>query len=258
MRFMTTLTAGLVLALMGFSAAAQLPDPVSLGPYTIPEGTPDYIRAAIESPERTEKEKARDSSRRPAEVLMMSGIKPGDHVIEIAGVGQYYTKILSAVVGPEGRVDVYDLPYTERFAGDASRAFAASHPNMTYHQEDYNNSTFPDGVAVVFNMMYYHDLILQKIDTAKMNGKLLASLKPGGTYVVEDNKAEDGSGTRDVQSLHRVDAEVIKEQMLAAGYELAEDSDIFANPDDDRTWMVFTPGKRGTQDRALYIFRKPK
>ena len=258
MRLLTTLSAGLVLALASFSAAAQLPEPVSLGPYSIPDGTPDYIRAAIESSERSDAEKARDSSRRPAEVLVMSGIKPGDHVIEIAGVGQYYTRILSAVVGANGKVDVYDLPYTERFAGDPSRAFAASHPNMAYHQENYDDSSFPQGVDVVFNVLYYHDLVLQKIDRPKMNAKLLAALNPGGKYVVIDNKAEDGSGTRDVESLHRMDVSIIKEELLAAGFELVEESDILANPEDDHSWMVFTPGKRGTVDRALFVFRKPE
>jgi predicted methyltransferase len=258
MRTLSIRFAGLALALATFTVTAQIPAPVSLGPYTIPEGTPDYIRQAIESPERTAEEKARDSSRKPAEVLMMSGIKPGDHVIEIAGVGQYYTKILAAVVGPNGKVDVYDLPYTERFAGAPSRAFAASHPNTAYHQEDYNNSIFPQDVDVVFNMLYYHDLILQKIDTAKMNAKLLAALKPGGAYVAEEHKAEDGSGTRDVEKLHRIDVQIVKDELLAAGFELAMESDILAHPEDDRTWMVFTQGKRGATDRALFVFRKPK
>ena len=258
MRILSAFSASLILAFIGFTAFAQIPEPVNLGPYTIPEGTPDYIRKAVESPERTDADKARDSSRLPAEVLMKSGIKPGDHVIEIAGVGQYYTKMLSAIVGPDGKVDVYDLPYTERFAGDASRAFAAAHPNTSYHQEDYNNSTFPQNVDVVFNILYYHDLILQKIDTAKMNAKLFASLKPGGAYVIVDHKAEDGSGTRDIQKLHRMDVQIIRDELPAAGFKLAEESDILAHPEDDRTWMVFTPGKRGTTDRALFIFRKPK
>lgn len=258
MRTVSIFSSVLVMACISMSAVAQLPDPVSLGPYTIPDGTPDYIRAAIESSERSDAEKARDSSRRPAEVLTMSGIKPGDHVIEIAGIGQYYTKILSAVVGPEGKVDVYDLPYTERFAGEPSRAFAAAHANTNYHLENYDDSSFPQGIDVVFNMLYYHDLVLQKIDRPKMNAKLLAALKPGGTYVIEDNKAEDGSGERDVQSLHRMDTEIIRQELLSAGFELAEDSDMFANPEDDRTWMVFTQGKRGTQDRALFVFRKPE
>ena len=260
MRFLSCLSASVILAFTACSAFAQMqiPAPVSLGPYTMPEGTPDYIRLAIESPERTDAEKARDSSRRPAEVLIMSGIKPGNHIIEIAGIGQYYTKILSAVVGPNGKVDVYDLPYTERFAGEASRAFAATHPNTAYHQEDYNDSTFPQEIDVVFNMLYYHDLILQKIDTAKMNAKMLAALKPGSAYVVEEHKAEDGSGARDVEKLHRIDVQIVKDELLAAGFELAEDSAILAYPEDDRTKMVFTPGTRGATDRALFIFRKPK
>lgn len=258
MRVLPRLLAGAVLTLAAFTVAAQMPAPKSLGPYTIPAGTPDYIVKAIESPERTADEKARDSSRKPAEVLMLSGIKPGDHIIEIAGIGQYYTKILSLVVGPNGKVDVYDLPYTERFAGEASRAFAAAHPNTTYHQEDYNGSSFPSNIAAVFNMMYYHDLILQKIDTAKMNGKLLAALRPGGVYVIEDHKAEAGSGTRDVEKLHRIDVQVIKQELLAAGFELATESDILAHADDDPSKMVFTPGTRGGTDRALFVFRKPK
>jgi len=260
MRSLATVSAVLLLACVSFAATAQMriPEPVSLGPYTIPEGTPDYIRQAINSSERTDADKARDSSRKPAEILMMSGIKPGDHVIEIAGVGQYYTRLLSAIVGENGKVDVYDLPYTERFAGEPSRAFAASHPNMDYHQEDYNGSTFPPNVDVVFNILYYHDLILQNIDTARMNAKLLASLKPGGAYVIVDHKAEDGSGTRDTQKLHRIDVQIIKDQVTAAGFELAEESDILAHPEDDRTKMVFTPGLRGITDRAVYIFRKPK
>lgn len=247
-----------ILALGALGAGAQMPAPISYGPYTIPDGAPEYIRRAIESDERSAEEKARDSGRKPAEILMMSGIRPGDHVIEFAGIGQYYTKLLSAIVGPNGKVDVYDLPYTERFAGEPSRAFAAAHPNTTYHQEDYNDSAFPPDVDVVFNVLYYHDLILQNIDTAKLNGKLLAALKPGGRYVIIDHKAEDGSGTRDVATIHRIDAQVIEDQVTAAGFELVQQSDILAHPEDDRSKMVFSAGTRGGTDRAVFIFRKPE
>jgi predicted methyltransferase len=45
--------------------------------------------------------------------------------------------------------------------------------------------------------------------------------------------------------------------VLAAGFELALDSNLLANPKDDRTQMVFAPGTRGTTDQAFFIFRKP-
>jgi len=45
--------------------------------------------------------------------------------------------------------------------------------------------------------------------------------------------------------------------VLAAGFELKQESDLLANPADDRTKMVFAPGTRGTTDQAFFIFRKP-
>jgi predicted methyltransferase len=201
--------------------------------------------------------KERDPARMPAQVLAMSGIAPGDHVIEIAGFGQYYTTLLSAIVGPQGKVDVFDLPYTEAFGGEAAHAFAGSHPNTEYNVIDYNEAEFPDDVDVVFNILYYHDLGPQEIDTATMNAKLFESLKSGGAYVIVDHKAEDGSGWRDAGTIHRMGVETIVDEVTAAGFELEIDSDLLANPDDPRTEMVFSPGTRGATDRALFVFRKP-
>jgi predicted methyltransferase len=215
------------------------------------------IQAAIDSDERSAEMKARDPARMPAQVLALSGIAPGDHVIEIAGFGQYYTTILSAIVGPDGQVDVFDLPYTEDFGGEAAHAFAGSHANTDYHLIDYNEAEFPDDVDVVFNILYYHDLGPQEIDTAAMNAKLFESLKSGGAYVIVDHKAEDGSGWRDAGTIHRMGVETIVEEVTAAGFDLEVDSDLLANPDDPRTEMVFSPGTRGATDRALFVFRKP-
>jgi predicted methyltransferase len=224
--------------------------------YVVPTGTPEHIKRAVESPERPAEQRARDVNRKPAETLVLTGIEPGDRVIEIAGFGQYYTMMLAEAVGADGHVDVYDLPYTERFAGEASRAFAAAHANTSYHQVDYNTAEFPQ-VDAVLNVLYYHDLKPNNIDTAAMNAKLLAALKPGGVYLVIDHKAEDGSAWRDAATIHRMGVETIREEVTAAGFELALESDILANPDDDRTQMVFTPGVRGHTDQAVFVFRKP-
>lgn len=238
-------------ALLAASAAAQ-------ETYEIPDGTPAHIRAAVESPERTDEQRARDPNRKPAEILTMAGIEPGDSVVEIAGFGQYYTTMLAAAVGPEGEIDVYDLPYTEQFGGEGSRAFAAEHPNVTYHQQDYNDAEFPSGVDAVLNILYYHDLQPNDIDTAAMNAKLFEALEPGGVYLIVDHKAEDGSGWRDAATIHRMGIETIREEVTAAGFELARESDILAHPEDDRTRMVFEPGIRGGTDRAVLVFRKPR
>src|SRR5262249_39809560 len=132
--------------------------------YEVPKGTPGYIRKAVENPARSAEQKARDVNRKPAEVLKLSGGKPGDKVGEVASFGQYFTSMLSDIVGPKGVVYMYDLPYTEKRAGEASRAFVTAHPNAKYELVDYNTLMLPQGVDIVFNVLYYHDLPLNNID----------------------------------------------------------------------------------------------
>lgn len=226
--------------------------------YVVPAGTPAYIRAAVESDARPEADRARDADRKPAQILALSGIEPGDRVIEIAGFGNYYTRMLSSIVGDAGKVSMFDLPYTGGRAGAASAAFVAEHPNTEYHLVDYDDAVFPQNVDIVFMILYYHDLGLQDIDRAALNARLFSALKPGGVYLIVDHKAAEGSGWRDTERLHRVGVEEIVREVRAAGFELELDSDLLANPDDDRTQMVFAPGVRGHTDRAVFVFRKPE
>jgi predicted methyltransferase len=244
------------LLLTGTPSRAQ-EAPAAALPYVIPSDTPAHVRRAIESPERTAEQRARDHYRKPAEILTLAEVEEGDRIIEIAAFGQYFTTMLVAAVGPAGHVDMYDLPYTERMAGAASRTFDEKHANAVYHLESYNDVTFPSNVDSVWNVLYYHDLQPQGVDTAAFNSKIFDALKPGGIYLVIDHKAEDGSGWRDAATIHRMGSDTIKREVLAAGFELALESDLLANPADDRTKMVFAPGTRGTTDQAFFIFRKP-
>jgi len=239
------------------AACGQPAEPAAAPPYVIPANAPAHVRRAVEAPDRTAEERARDYHRKPAEILVLSGIEEGDRIVEIAAFGQYFTTMLLAAVGPTGHVDMYDLPYTEGFAGPASREFDSKHANAVYHQESYNDVTLPQGVDSVWNVLYYHDLQPQGVDTAAFNRKIFNALKPGGIYLVIDHKAEDGSGWRDAGTIHRMGVDTIKQEVLAAGFTLTLESDLLANPSDDRTKMVFAPGTRGTTDQAFFIFRKP-
>jgi predicted methyltransferase len=256
MRTLPLVSCTLLLAAMPV-ACGQPAAPAATPSYAIPANAPAHVRRAVESPDRTAEQRARDYHRKPAEILTLSGIEEGDRIVEIAAFGQYFTTMLVAAVGPSGHVDMYDLPYTERRSGEASRAFVAKHANAAYHLESYNDVTLPQGVDAVWNVLYYHDLQPQGIDTAAFNRKIFDALKPGGIYLVIDHKAEDGSGWRDAGTIHRMGVETIKQEVLAAGFTLALESDLLANPSDDRKQMVFAPGTRGTTDQAFFIFRKP-
>jgi predicted methyltransferase len=246
-----TLGAASSLAVAQGEAAAPAPK------YEVPASAPAYIKSAVEAPGRSPEHKARDFNRKPAELLVLSGVKPGDKVVEFAAFGQYFTTLLSDIVGSKGMVYMYDLPYTEQRAGAASRAFVAAHPNAKYEVVDYNAVKLPENVDVVFNVLYYHDLPLNNIDTAALNKKIFDALKPGGVFFIVDHNAAPGSGTRDTKQLHRIDPEVIKTEVKAAGFELAEDSKLLAHAEDDHTKGVFAAGTRGLTDQSVLKFRKP-
>lgn len=223
----------------------------------VPGDTPAHIRRAVEADSRPAEDRARDAGRHPAEVLTLAGIEPGDHVIELGSFGNYYTRLLIGAVGDDGRVDMIDMPRSEQFGGEGSRALVGMYSNASYTLADYDEAEFPEGVDLVFLVLHYHDLQPWGVDMAALNRKVYAALAPGGRYVVIDHKAEDGSGWRDAESVHRIGAEVIAEEVTAAGFELDVDSDLLANPDDDHSSPIFAPGTRGMTDRALFVFRKP-
>jgi predicted methyltransferase len=76
--------------------------------------------------------------------------------------------------------------------------------------------------------------------------------------VIVDHSAEAGSGGRDTSTLHRIDADTVKQEVTAAGFEFVGGSDILKNPADGRTAKVFDPSVRGKTDQFILKFRKPK
>jgi predicted methyltransferase len=225
---------------------------------TQPAATPQYVVDAVASKERPAADVARDADRKPAELLALSGVKPGDKVLEFAGFGNYFTRLLSPIVGPKGSITMLDLPYTEARSGKASREFIAAHPNTQYVIADYNTAVLPQNLDSVFIVLYYHDLGIQKIDTAQLNAKIFKALKPGGIYFIVDHNAAPGASLADAQKIHRIDPAIIRKEVTAAGFELVTDSKLLANPGDDHSWQPFTAGKRGTTDQSVLKFRKPK
>jgi len=237
-------------------AAAQAP-----ATYTVPAAAAANIKRAVESPARPADQRARDADRKPAETLMLANIAEGARVVELAAFGHYWTNMLVEAVGPSGHVYMVDMPWIERFGGEPARAFDAAHANATFTQAHYNQMQLPTNVDAVLIVQFYHDLkrndASESVDTADMNKKIFAALKPGGIYLVVDHNAEAGSGWRDATTLHRIDPAAIKSEVTAAGFELVQDSKLLANPADDLKQSMRAEGLRGHTDQAVLVFRKP-
>ncbi len=71
-------------------------------------------------------------------------------------------------------------------------------------------------------------------------------LKRGGVVGIIDHH---GDACADNAALHRIEKASVVEAAAAAGFAIAGDSGLLANPDDDRTRMVLDEAQRGKTDR---------
>lgn len=69
--------------------------------------------------------------------------------------------------------------------------------------------------------------------------------------------APRGTGIDHVEDLHRIEPEIVKRKVIAAGFELEATSDLLRHRADDRTSNVFDEEIRGKTDRFIFRFRKP-
>jgi predicted methyltransferase len=116
----------------------------------------------------------------------------------------------------------------------------------------------PDNLDVVWTSENYHDLhnaMFGSPDMKALDKMVFDALKPGGLYIVEDHMAEKGSGSRDTNTLHRIDPELVKQEVTSAGFRLVGESSVL-HVDEPHTAKVFE--LHGSSDKFLLKFQKPK
>lgn len=220
------------------------------------------VEAAVADPTRIEEHLERDAGRKPADVLAFAGVEPGDKVAELAAGGGYYTALLSRIVGAEGHVYAVDPSLIfEAFppAKEGFPKYIAADPreNVSYSVQRLDALKLEEPLDAVFMVLYYHDTIWTGEDRAAMNKAIYDALKPGGVYLVLDHHALAGAPDSVTQDLHRMNAAIVKPEVIAAGFKLKAESDLFRNPGDPRDTSVFDAAWRGKTDRFVYLFEKP-
>lgn len=226
------------------------------------EDIKDVIADAIANPARPDSDRQQDADRKSLEVLTFAGVKPGDKVADFIPGRGYVTRLFSKIVGKDGHVYAVVPTELRKDSDKAVKETAADpeYPNVSVLRMPVNEFSAPEKLDMVWTSMNYHDLHLDffgPADMSKLNKAIYDALKPGGIYLVLDHAAEKGSGTRDSGTLHRIDPELVKKEVLAAGFELDAQSDVLNNPNDDHTLKVFDPDIRGKTDKFVFRFRKP-
>jgi predicted methyltransferase len=222
------------------------------------------IAAAVASADRPDADRARDALRHPAELIRFAGLKPGDSIADFMPGGGYFTRIFSNLVGPQGHV--YAITPSELAAlmpklpaGIKALAAEPAFANVTPMVQ----KTAQTGDGLTLDMVWtsdnYHDLygFFGAQQAAAADASIFRALKPGGVFLVIDHVALPGSSAMAPTTLHRIDPETVKGQILAAGFVLEAQSDILRNPNDGHTEKVFVPAIRGRTDQFVFKFRKP-
>lgn len=220
----------------------------------------DEIRAAVGHPARPADDRARDATRHPADVLYFCDLRPGARVADLMAGDGYYTEILARAVLPAGRVYAQNNGISASRYGEklAARLARPGLENVVRLDRELEDPGLPSGALdAVLMFLFYHDTYWMKVDRAAMLRRIHDALVPGGVFCVSDHHAAPGAGTRDVKTLHRVELDVVKREILAAGFVLEASGDRLRNPADDRTRSVFDEAIRGRTDRFLLRFRKP-
>ncbi|HVU21057.1 MAG TPA: hypothetical protein VHE09_10025 [Rhizomicrobium sp.] len=223
--------------------------------------TPDPIAKAVADTSRPQSDHDADAVRKPAETLAFSGVKPGDKVGELFPGGGYYTRMLSDVVGPKGKV--YALETTRwKGAEDADKKVLSEtgRQNVTLTATPFGAFDIPEKIDLFWITQNYHDLHIAEygtVDMAAFNKHVFDSLKPGGVYFIVDHQANAGTTEAQIAKLHRIEKAQVIREVEAAGFKLLGESNALGNATDDHTKTIFDKAVRGHTDQYMLKFRKP-
>jgi predicted methyltransferase len=223
------------------------------------QGVPPAIAAAVADPARPDTDKANDAHRKPAEVVAFAGVRPGMTVAELAPGRGYYTRILAKAVGPTGKV--YAIVTTAQAARpgamDALNALTAAYPNVQVVTVDYPTMMLPGKADLFWTTENYHDFHNgPTANVAALDKAVFNNLKPGGIFYVEDHSAAPGAGLAATSQFHRMDEDVAKSELTAAGFRLDGEGDLLHNPADNRAASNSETGHFDS-DRFMLRMKRP-
>ena len=214
---------------------------------------------------RSEGDRKKDARRRPVDVLSLGGIGEGTRVLELMAGSGWYAEVLARAVGAGGRVVAHNNPVSHERYGPAltrrlERAALPAVESIVAPLDPPELAAWsvpPGSQDAVLLAQFYHDTVWMGVDRATLNRRVFEALRPGGVFLVIDHRAAAGAGSDVVETLHRIEPELVVREVEAAGLRLTHRSSLLANPGDDLLRSVFDDGIRGRTDRFLLRFEKP-
>ena len=222
------------------------------------------ITAALESSVRTEADVARDWDRSPLETLTFFGLQDDMRVLELLPGGGWYTKILAPVLRENGELyvaigtgnvsqNLVSLPEFDHVnVVDIGVSMERTGPFGTNVIPPFDFGLSDIDMALTFRNM--HNFTPE--GRANVNAAVFKALKSGGLYGVVDHSRRHMEPMT-AENRRRADVVQIIKEVLEAGFEFVDYSDIHFRPDDELRFEVGRKTVTGNTDRFTLLFRKP-
>jgi len=217
------------------------------------------LKTAIDGPQRSAENKARDKYRHPLETLTFFGIKPDMTVVEISPGQGWYTEILAPFLKDHGKL------YEALGGGRGAKTFEdklkgdpALYGNVivTTLQPPAETTIAPAGSAdMVLTFRNVHDW-LSRGNADDYFKAFYRALKPGGVLGVTDHRADPSQPQDPKAASGYMRQDVVVKLAEQAGFKLMGTSEINANPKDDRNhpvWNLPPTLRHGATDRDKYL-----
>ena len=268
------LTATLLLA---SAAAHAVPPPAPLPPVLPPpdmnapaaQEAVDPIAVALAGDWRSEKNRARDQYRHPRETLAFFGVAPEQTLIEIWPGGGWYAEVLAPALNAHGHYiavvpkPLPDSPARVQRDNDKLRATFKARPDL-YGNAEVREAIDsdpvlgpPESADVVLTFRNAHNWVMAGNEAAMFKA-FFAVLKPGGTLGVVDHRARPDQPAAEMKSSGYLPEAYVISLAKAAGFELADRSEVNANPRDTKdyaegVWTLPPSLTLGGKDREKYL-----
>ncbi len=223
------------------------------------------LEVALSGPDREVTDFARDSARKPVQVLEFLGIQIGMTVLDLYAAGGYYTFILSKAVGEHGTVYAQNTERGLRFVEDRQNISQGEALNAKIERGNLRNvvqivrplkeiGLAENSVDLIIVAQTLHDYYNPDPERAiQMLQQLRLLLKPGGVLGITDHVGVVGADNRD---LHRMEIQQAMELAGQAGFEV-EASEALRVSTDDHSRSIFDPRLNRSTDRFLLKLTKP-
>lgn len=229
---------------------------LALGLSTITLALPADFDAKLQDPARPQADKDRDAARKPRETMEVLGIQEGWTVVDVSAGGGWFTHVISAAVGPNGKVlaQLGARPL-ETNNGQAQKDMAARLGNVEPVFANMADIPANSADAAVTALNFHDAYNFRGEEGAQAFLKDIYNvLKPGGVAAIIDHEGNEGN---DNQALHRLPPAIARAQIEKAGFEIVSESDVLDNPADDHTLEVRDASLSRATDQFFFVVRKP-